>query len=279
MKNDKFGSSLILCEVKPSQLLIHPAHCGCDASLVHPTEHACGNRVATRVCLIRSPAHTHTRMLARTHGFSPSRGLRPRLGSKPVPHYACAADPIPAPGPLPWRRSSSQRHSHSLGPAHACLGRSVKHVLQEGWLSRKTLQRKRGSGCASPPLSPLHTPTLSLGHGSREASPTLGKSGVPPSPHGNHGVLLCYTGGTASAPPPHARFESGHGAWQSVRVERASYPHGRTRCFSPRHSAHSLFLRFPARAPTAPLPQPTPPHCRATSHPSCPRVPTTPCAV
>ena len=131
MTNDKFGSSLILCEVKPSQLLIHPAHCGCDASLVHPTEHACGNRVATRVCLIRFPAHTHTRMLARTHGFSPSRGLRPRLGSKPVPHYACAADPIPAPGPLPWRRSSSQRHSHSLGPAHACLGRSIKHVLQE----------------------------------------------------------------------------------------------------------------------------------------------------
>ena len=127
-------------------------------------------------------AHTHTRMLARTHGFSPSRGLRPRLGSKPVPHYACAADPIPAPGPLPWRRSSSQRHPHSLGPARACLGRSIKHVLQEGWLSRKTLQRKRGSGCASPPLSPLRTPTLSLGHGSREASPTLGKSGVPPSP-------------------------------------------------------------------------------------------------
>ena len=144
-----------------------------------------------------------------------------------------------------------------------CLPRQVNQArAARGWLSRKTLQRKRGSGCASPPLSPLRTPTLSLGHGSREASPTLGQSGVPPSPDGNHGVLLCYTGGTASAPPPHARFESGHGAWQSVRVERASYPHGRTRCFSPRHSAHSLFLRFPARAPTAPLPQPTPPHPR-----------------
>lgn len=114
--------------------------------------------MATRVCLIRFPAHTHTPMLAHTHGFSPLRGLRPRLGSKPVPHYACPADPIPAPGPLPWRRSSSQRHSHSLGPALACLGRSIKHVLQEGWLSRKTLPRKHGSGCASPPHSPLHTP-------------------------------------------------------------------------------------------------------------------------
>ena len=183
-------------------------------------------------------------------------------------------------GPCPGAGRPRSDTPHSLGPAHACLGRSIKHVLQEGWLSRKTLQRKRGSGCASPHRPTRHcAPQLSLGHGSREASPTLGKSGVPPSPDGNHGVLLCYTGGTASAPPPHARFESGHGAWQSVRVERASYPHGRTRCFSPRHSAHSLFLRFPARAPTAPLPQPTPPHCRATSHPSCPRVPTTPCAV
>ena len=67
-------------------------------------------------------------------------------------------------------------------------------------------------------------------------------------------MLLCYTGGIASAPPPHARFESGHGAWPSVRVETASYPHGRTRCFSPRHSAHSPF---------APLPAPPPLHYRS----------------
>ena len=237
--------------------------------------------MATRVCLIRFPAHTHTRMLARTHGFSPSRGLRPRLGSKPVPHYACAADPIPAPGPLPWRRSSSQRHPPQPR-TRPCLPRQVDQARAARGLALAqdaATQAWLGVRLTAPPYSPLRTPTLSLGHGSREASPTLGKSGVPPSPDGNHGVLLCYTGGTASAPPPHARFESGHGAWQSVRVERASYPHGRTRCFSPRHSAHSLFLRFPARAPTAPLPQPTPPHCRATSHPSCPRVPTTPCAV
>ena len=83
-------------------------------------------------------------------------------------------------------------------------------------------------------------------------------------------MLLCYTGGIASAPPPHARFESGHGAWPSVRVETASYPHGRTRCFSPRHSAHSPFC-FPARAPTAPPPQPTRPF-----HSSCSRVPPLP---
>ena len=70
-------------------------------------------------------------------------------------------------------------------------------------------------------------------------------------------------------PPPHARFESGHGAWPSVRVETASYPHGRTRCFSPRHSAHSPFFS-PARA-HRPLPQPTRPF-----HSSCSRVPPLP---
>ena len=82
-------------------------------------------------------------------------------------------------------------------------------------------------------------------------------------------MLLCYTGGIASAPPPHARFESGHGAWPSVRVETASYPHGRTRCFSPRHSAHSPFFS-PARA-HRPLPQPTRPF-----HSSCSHVPPLP---
>jgi len=71
MTNDKFGSSLILCEVKPSQLLIHPAHCGCDASLVHPTEHTCWNCVATRLCLIRF-VHTRTRIRS-THTCSHTR--------------------------------------------------------------------------------------------------------------------------------------------------------------------------------------------------------------
>ena len=183
-------------------------------------------------------------------------------------------------GPCPGAgRPRSDTPTASDPPMLASAGQSSTCCKRLALAQDAATQAWLGVRLTAPPHSPLRTPALSLGHGSREASPTLGKSGVPPSPDGNHGVLLCYTGGTASAPPPHARFESGHGAWQSVRVERASYPHGRTRCFSPRHSAHSLFLRFPARAPTAPLPQPTPPHCRATSHPSCPRVPTTPCAV
>jgi hypothetical protein len=179
-------------------------------------------------------------------------------------------------GPCPGAgRPRSDTPTASDPPSLASAGQSSTCCKRAGSRARRC-HANMARGAPRRPTRHCTPPTLSLGHGSRAASPTLGQSGVPPSPHGNHGVLLCYTGGTASAPPPHARFEPGHGAWQSVRVERASYPHGRTRCFSPRHSAHSLFLRFPARAPIAPLPQPAPPHCRATSHPSCPRAPTTP---
>ena len=168
-------------------------------------------------------------------------------------------------GPCPGAgRPRSDTPTASDPPSLASAGQSSTCCKRAGSRARRC-HANMARGAPRRPTRHCTPPTLSLGHGSRAASPTLGQSGVPPSPHGNHGVLLCYTGGTASAPPPHARFEPGHGAWQSVRVERASYPHGRTRCFSPRHSAHSLFLRFPARAPTAPLPQPAPPHCRATS--------------
>ena len=170
-------------------------------------------------------------------------------------------------GPCPGAgRPRSDTPTASDPPMLASAGRSSTCCKRAGSRARRcNASVARGAPHRTAPLATAHP--NSLGHGSREASPTLGKSGVPPSPHGNHGVLLCYTGGTASAPPPHARFESGHGAWQSVRVERASYPHGRTRCFSPRHSAHSLLPSLPcprphrptAAANTAPLPRHLPP--------------------
>ena len=130
------------------------------------------------------PAHTHaarTHMLAHTHGFSPSRGLRPRLGSKPVPHYACPADPIPAPEPLLRRRSSWQLHTHSLAPPLlASAGQSTTRCKRADCRARRCNANVM-QGAPHRPTRHRTSATL-VGHGCREApDPRLVRCAAFPS--------------------------------------------------------------------------------------------------
>ena len=165
MTNDKFGSSLILCEVKPSQLLIHPAHCGCDASLVHPTEHACGNRVATRVCLIRFPAHTHTR----THACSRARTAFHLRGASVLalavnPCHIMPARPIQSllRGPCPGAgRPRSDTPTASDPPVLASAGQSSTCCKRAGSRARRcNASVARGAPHCTAPFATAHPTSL-----------------------------------------------------------------------------------------------------------------------